>query len=262
MSERTVPDPEAFDGRIAKTSVTSFRVVEALKAGGTVGVSEVAEELSIGKATAHKHLSTLRKMGYAVRTDDGKYRLSLAFLGLGTSVRARMPLYGVVHEPLEKLAEATGEVASVMVPEHGRGVYLSRVTNEKRPVLDRNEGERVPLAATAGGKAILAYLPDTERERIFDEHGLPRFTENTITGRAALSDELQSIRDKRMARDRGEFDPDRYCVAAPVTDQRNDAVAAVSVSGPVEQMSRTEARIDIPSIVGSTASAIQNRLSS
>ena len=260
MDSHPIPDPDEYEGRVAKTTVTSFRVIEALEAAGTAGVSELAEELSLGKATVHKHVSTLRRIGYVVREENGRYHLSLAFLGLGASVRARTDLYGEIHGPLRKLAEATGEVASVMVPEHDRGVYLARVTVGDHPPFEPREGEQVPLTATAGGKAILSYLPADERRRVLDERGLSALTEHTITDRETLRKELQGIRDKRIAYDRGELEPDRHCMAAPVTDGDDTAIAAVTVSGPAERMDAKAEQVDISSILGSTANAIRNRV--
>ncbi|WP_135304633.1 IclR family transcriptional regulator [Haloarcula amylovorans] len=258
MARPTVPPADEMEGQIAQTTVTSFRVVEALEGRDPTGVSELAANLDMAKSTVHKHLSTLRQLGYVTR-ENRKYRLSLGFLGLGTSVRARMDLYQASYEPIETLAEATEEVASVMVPEHGRGVYLRRVTNEAEPPTDLYEGERVPLTATAGGKAILAYLPEDERNRLVDER-LPEFTENTITDRDALLEELQTVHDDRVARDRGEFDADRHCIAAPITDTNNVAIAAVTVSGPADRMREKSPTYDFSSIIGSTATSIRNRV--
>lgn len=259
MSRPTVPVPDEMDGRVARTTVTSFRIIDALRDRDAVGVTELADELALGKGTVHKHLHTLHEMEYVIR-EDGKYRLSMAFLGLGASVRTRMPIYRVVQRPLENLADATGEVASVLIPEHTWGVYLARVTTGSEPPTELYEGKRVPLTATAAGKAILAYLPDDERDRILDESGLPERTDSTITDREAMLEELRTIHDDRTAHDRGELEADRHCVAAPITDENNAAIAAVSVSGPADRMREKSVRQDFPSILGSTATSIKNRV--
>lgn len=259
MDGSTIRPPDEFEGRVARTTVTSFRVIEALEGHETVGVSELADELSLSKGTVHKHLTTLRKLKYVVR-EDGGYRLSIGFLGLGTSVRSRMRAYEVSRGPLESLADATGEVASLMIPEQGRAIYLSHVSSEDHSPAGIHDGKPVPLTATAGGKAIIAYLSDEERERILDEHGLPALTENTITDRTKLREELQTVHDHRFAHDKGELEPDRHCVAAPVTGPDDTAIAAVTVSGPADRMTDKSMDLDFSSIVVSTATAIQNRL--
>lgn len=259
MDGRREFDAIEQDGPTAETTVTSFRVVVALEGRDDAGVSELAAELDLSKGAVHKHLTTLTALGYVVR-EGGRYRLSLAFLGLGTSVRARMEPYRAAHEPLENLADATGEVASLMVPERSRAVYVTRVSGDTVPTHDRRAGEAVPLTASAGGKAILAYTPPDERERLLDERGLPARTENTITDRDTLEEELQTVHDNRLAHDRGELASDHHAVAAPITGADDAAIAAVSVSGPADRMTEKALSQDFPSIVGSTATAIQNRL--
>ncbi|QRV17396.1 IclR family transcriptional regulator (plasmid) [Haloterrigena salifodinae] len=260
MDKPELPTP-VDQSETAKTTLTSFRVIEVLKDQESAGVSEIAHELDIAKGTAHKHLNTLSQVGYVVK-EDRKYRLSLSFLGLGTSTRNYLPIYDAAKRPLERLADATGEIASVMIAERGHGIYVLRVSSDEQQSVDILEGERVPLHATAGGKAILAYLPEKEREYIIDRNGLPEITENTITDRSALADELQRIHGRRTAYDRSEFRSDSQCVASPITDQDGRAVAAVSVSGPAERMNEKSSTMDFASIIGSTASSIRNNVRS
>lgn len=258
MGTSTIPPAAEFERQTAKTTVTTFRIIEAIRQTDGAGVSELAEELDLAKGTVHKHLQTLKQVNYVVQDGD-RYRLSLRFIGLGTGVRANLDIYEVAYEPVEKLANATGEVASIMVPEHGHGVYAVRMAAEGRPDLEIREGESVPLTATAGGKAILSYTPEDERDRILDQHGLPEMTDNTITDQPELVDELRRIRDRRRAYDLQEYRPDQRCVAAPIVEN-GVAIAAVTISGPADRMAEKSADADFGSIIGSTADSIQSRL--
>ena len=67
------------------------------------------------------------------------------------------------------------------------------MTADDHSPLELREGERIPLTATAGGKAILSYLPADERRRLLDERGLSALTEQTIPDRTTLLKELQGI---------------------------------------------------------------------
>lgn len=258
MGAPTIPPASVFERQTAKTTVTTFRIIEAIRESDGAGVSELAAQLDLAKGTVHKHLSTLKAVNYVVQEGD-RYRLSLRFIGLGTGVRANLDVYEVAYEPLEKLADATGEVASIMVPEHGYGVYAVRVTAEGRPDMEIREGESVPLTATAGGKAILSYMPPEKRDAVIDQHGLPEMTDNTITDRDELVEELRRIRDRRRAHDHGEYRPDQRCVAGPIVKD-GVAIAAVTVSGPSERMAEKSAEADFASLIGSTADSIQSRL--
>lgn len=259
MNDARIPAAAEFDRQTAKTSITTFRIIEALKGKSGARVSDIAGELDLAKGTVYKHLSTLEQVDYVVK--EGKqYRLSLRFIGLGTSVRSNLDIYQIAYNALEKLAEATGEVASFMIPEHGYGVYAVRVSAEGRPDIDIKEGESVPLTATAGGKAILSCMDPEVRDRIIEEQGLPELTDNTITDPDELRDELRRIRNSQQAHDRGEYRTDQHCVASPITDPEGDVLGAVTVSGPVERMQEKSAKTDFPSFIGSTADSIRSRL--
>jgi len=259
MKETSIPPASSFDRQTAKTTVTSFRIVEALDRHESARVTDLAADLDFAKGTVHKHLTTLREVGYVVQEGD-EYRLSVRFLGLGTSARLNLDLYEIAYDPLKKLADATGEVASVMIPEHGYGVYVLRVSNEGRPDVDVREGESVPLTATAGGKAILSYTPEAERDRIIERHGLPDLTDATITDREALDAELRRIRDRRLANDKGEYRSEQHCVANPIVDDDEVAIGAVTVSGPADRMTEKSVEADFASLVGSTTASIESRL--
>ena len=122
------------------------------------------------------------------------------------------------------------------------------------------EGESVPLTATAGGKASLSYMDPDRRDRIIEQHGLPKLTDNTITDPDELRDQLRQIRNRRRALDNAEYRPDQYCVAAPLTDFDGNPVGAVTVSGPTDRMIEKTERADFVSLIGSAADAIQSRL--
>lgn len=251
MNVEDLPDDGA---RTVAATETSFRLLEALKRLEGAGVTELATELSMTKSTVHKHLTTLRRLGYVVK-EGATYRLAVGFLGLGVAARTRLQVYEPAREPLAKLAEATDEIASLVVPEHGRGVYVHQVVPSDAASCPIHEGERVPLHETASGKAILAYTPPEERERIFDYHG-----PDPEEIHDELSRELQRVRDSRTAYDRGGYVEDRYCIAAPITDANRNAIASIAISGPADRMAEKFSETDIPNFIGSTANSIQNHL--
>ncbi|WP_460921707.1 IclR family transcriptional regulator [Salinarchaeum chitinilyticum] len=259
MDRTEIPPADEFDRQIATTPVTTFRIVETLKRESLARVSDVAEELDLAKGTVHKHLTTLEAVNYVVQEGD-QYRLSLRFLGLGTSVRSQLDVYQAAYAPLENLAEATGEVASVMVPENDRGVYVVRISAQGRPDVNIRQGESVPLTATAGGKAILSQLEPAAWDRIVERQGLPELTNETVTDAEELKAELRRIRGKEHAVDRGEYRSEHHCVASPITDFDGTVVGSVTVSAPAERMDEKLSGADFVSLVGSTVDSIQSRL--
>lgn len=91
-------------------------------------------------------------------------------------------------------------------------------------------GRAVSLYASAVGKAILAYLPREDRDRLLAHVTFERHTDTTITDRDSFEAELAQVREQGWSVDNGEHDAYVMCVAAPVRDSRGKVVAAVSVT--------------------------------
>jgi DNA-binding IclR family transcriptional regulator len=233
-------------------AATAFRVTEALADGGEMGVTELATELDLSKSAVHKHLKTLERLGY-VLSKGGRYRLGLGLLSVGFDARDHLPLYRTGGPAADDLAGTTGEITNLMIPEHGYGIYAYQADTGRRSRDWLRVGTRVHLHATAGGKAILAHLPKERVECALEE--LPAFTEKTQTDPETLRGELDSIRDRGLAFDRGEHRSDWQCVAAPVLGSRT--IGAITVSGPAKRMSGKTLEEDIAGLVVSTSNAIE-----
>lgn len=218
-----------------KSVHTATRVLEALDRLDGAGVTTVASELGVAKSTVHDHLKTLEAEEFVVN-DDGEYRVGLRFLDFGGHARMRNELYAVAKPQIEELASITGELANLVVEEHGWGVYLAVERGENAVSIDSYVGKREHLHSTAVGKAILAQLPRERVEAIIDRRGLPGQTGDTITDRETLFERLAIVRDRRFAFDREEHRSGLRCVAAPITTEDGAVLGGISVSGPTSRL--------------------------
>ncbi|MFB6308331.1 MAG: IclR family transcriptional regulator [Haloarculaceae archaeon] len=242
-----------------RAAKTSFQIIEALRRLDGAGVSELSDVLDMPVSTIHDHLQTLEAEEYLIN-EDGTYRVGARFLELGEQARSRMKVYEVAQPEIDELAANTGEHANLMIEEHGLGVFLYRARGENAVHLDTHAGMRVPLQTTSLGKAIMAYRPREEVEAILDEHGLPAITDRTITDRTELFEELEAVRERGFALDDEERIEGMRCVAAPITDSDDRAIAAVSVSGPKSRMVDDRYRKEIPEMVIRSANVIEVNL--
>ena len=78
---------------------------------------------------------------------------------------------------------------------------------------------------------MLAYMPDSKRNRIIREKKLASYTPNTITNASVLERELETIRQQGYAIDDGEIMLGLRCVAAPIFDGKGQVKYALSISG-------------------------------
>ncbi|WP_255197455.1 IclR family transcriptional regulator [Halorarius litoreus] len=231
-----------------KSTGTAFAVVEALVALDGAGVSELAGHLGIAKSTAHRHLTTLEQSGYLVR-EGNVYNIGLKFLQLGEYSRHTRPGYTLTKRIVDEIARETEERSVFIVEEHGQAVYLYRGIGPHAVTTDSTVGTRRPIHTVAGGKAILAQLPRERVDAIIDEWGLEARTDATITTRDSLYEELDAIRERGVAYNRGETIEGLNAVAVPVMSAPGEVVGALSVSGPANRLQGEWLEAEIPDLL-------------
>ncbi len=239
-----------------KSTLTTLRIIEALKELDGARVTDLARHLDLPKSSVHNYLSTLKQEAYVVEQDN-RYYVGLKFLDIGTEARDRLSIHEIAKPEVRSLAEQTGELSNLLVEEHGKGVYIHREVGEDAVRVDAGTGQRVHLHNTGLGKAILAHLPESRVEEILDQHGMPATTESTITDPEILFEELAEIRDHGVAFDREERLNGLRCVAAPILDEGDEVVGAVSVSGPTSRMADQRFTEEIPNLLRNAVNIIE-----
>lgn len=184
--------------RLVKTTMTVFDIVETVRKMDGATSKEVAERLDLAVSTVHDHLITLEHLGYLVK-EGHEYRIGLQFLNHGTHALDRYDIVQAAQPTLDRLVRECEEFIWLFVEEHGRVVAVDRRSGTNAiPTVDR-VGRTLPIHCTAGGKAILAHLPDERVDEIIDRYELPELTENTITDPDELKAELSTIRTRGYA---------------------------------------------------------------
>lgn len=239
---------------------TTASILEKLAELERAGVTELASHLDITKGTVHNHLTTLEENELVVK-DEGQFRLGLRIFEYGEKTKNQYEICEVAKPEVDKLAEETGELGNILVEEHGRGIYLYRAKGENALTLDTGIGSRVYLHQTGLGKAILAHLPKERVDEIIDQHKLESSTENTLTTRDALFEDLEQIRDQGRAIDAEERAEGISCVAAPIITNDGTVRGAVSVAGPASRMRGDYLESTVTDMVERAADVISINLS-
>lgn len=170
---------------------------------GPASFREVCERTGISRATAHRLAQGMEVVGLLRRGDDGAFTPGLALIGLGRAALEAFPLTTVAAPVLRRLRDDTGESAQLFVVE---------------------EGERLCVAAVDSGHELRTIVPVGARLPM-DVGSAGRVLRGDVAG----GDWVESV---------GERAPGVASVSAPVCDGDGGIVAAVSVSGPIERVSR------------------------
>lgn len=250
---------QSTDQNLLKSVNKAFQIVELLYEEDGLILSDVASTLNMAKSSSHRYLKTLEHNGYAVE-ENGVYYPGLNFLTVGWFVRHRKEAYKLARPKVEQLAEQTNERAEFIVEEHGQGIFVHHETGENAVTTDTHVGTQIPLHATAAGKAILAFYSTDRVREIVNRQGLPEFTQQTITDVDILLSELEDIRQKTIAYNKGEIIPGLRAVGVPITTETNSVVGALSITGPADRLKGETFTEEFPELLRGAAKEIELNL--
>ena len=219
-----------------KSDETLFDIIELLRDLDGAGVTELSDRLDIAKSTVHGHLTTLLDRGFVIR-EEQEYHLGLKFFEYGQYVRAQLDIFQSGMSAADRLERETGEMTWLITHQNGKAVYVYGRGGENDIDVNTILGTDTYMHFNSGGKAILAHLPESTVEAIIDEHGLPRRTENTITDRERLFDDLEEIRERGYALNLSEDLEGIHAIGVPLT-VGGEIQGALSVAGPAHRMPR------------------------
>ncbi|WP_313691819.1 IclR family transcriptional regulator [Halorarum halobium] len=225
------------DSLTIKSDRTLLSILTVLGDRERAGVTEIASEIGRAKSTVHGHLQSLREAGLVVRDGD-EYRLSLAFLNFGKGVQTTHPIYEVAEPKVDELAEISKEKAWCFVEQRGYAVYLLGSQGENATKTPARVGHHRHIHQLAGGKAILAHLPEDRLAEIIADHGLPSATSHTITDESALRSELEAIRERGFSLNVEEAMTGLNAISVPVLDVEGGVYGALSIGGPAHRLTR------------------------
>ena len=199
-----------------------------------LGIAEIANDLGMRRSTTHRYVITLVALGYLKQGAARKYSLGLRVTNLGMSALNATGLREQAHPYLEELSERTSYTTSLAVLDGPEIVYVDRVRSLRRGQSEIDLGlapaSRLPAYCTAMGKLLLANLPDREQSELLASMKLTKRGPNTITGKQALRDELDEIREESLAVNDEELAPELYSIAAPVRNDAREVVAAINLA--------------------------------
>ncbi len=192
-------------------------------------LSELSERVGLARPTVRRILITLDEMGY-VRTDAGSFSLTPRVLEFGMAYLSSTHIWELAKPRLADLSTATGESCSIAQLDGSDIVYVARVAVPKLVTLSVSVGTRFPALPTSLGKVLLASLPEEDLRRALAE---PSRSGVTPTWRP---DESESISILRRVREQGwaisdqQLAPAIRSIAAPITNEAGEVVAAVNIN--------------------------------
>ena len=218
-----------------KSVASALDLLDCFMQDEELGVSEVARRLGVAKSTAHRLLTTLTSRGFIEQNHgNGRYRLGLHLFELGHLAASRLELRRRSQTLLEELREVSGWTVHLSVAQGSDILFLERLPTLRGMQAMEEYRRRWPLHVTSSGKAICAFDPEAAKRRA--DAGFPVYTTHTINSPQKWAAELADVRRQGYATSREEVMYRLASVAAPVLDIHGVAIAAVSITGSVQEL--------------------------
>jgi DNA-binding IclR family transcriptional regulator len=201
----------------------------------------------------------LERKGYVVAEGE-IYTLGLRFLNYGEHVKRSQPLYDVANLSIEELAAETGKGVFCMVEQHDLETVICVGEGSQSVQTDIRVGTHSYMHCSSAGKAILAHLPDDRVAEIIDQWGLRQFTDQTITDRSQLLNDLQAGRERGFFFNREEYREDVTSIGAPVLND-DTVYGAIAISGPAMSLQGDLLDTELPDQLLTTVNMVEVNMS-
>ena len=177
-------------------------------------LAELMSLTGLPRATVHRLGAALELHGLLRRDGAGRYELGLGLVSLGQAAAERFPLVELARPVLDELRADTGESVQLFVREgaHRRCVVSLESPHGLRWIVP--QGSVLPLDVGSAGRVL--------------------------SGEVSRQGWVQSV---------GEREAGVASVSAPVVVADGSTVAALSVSGPIERLTRQPGRRLGPAVV-------------
>jgi DNA-binding IclR family transcriptional regulator len=225
-----------------------------------VRVIDLARRLNLSQPSAHRLLKTLIAEGLVEQMPEGKsYRLSLEFFSIASQARRREGILDIARPSLLRLSATFNDTVFLLVRSNFDAICLDRVEGPF-PIrsFTGDIGGKVPLGIGQGSIAILAHLPEEEREAII-KFNMPRIMDRAAIDEVDLRIKIEEVRRIGAAQMNFEMIEGMAGLGVPVLDRNGIAVASLSIGTLASRLTETRSGT-ITDLLKAEAQAISSKL--
>lgn len=200
---------------------------------------EISKHTGYSTSIVFRILTTLEDCEYLAKDENRKYTISKKFAPISISATSQDDL---IHNSLDILAQIRDNIMeTTMLGVLVDGIFVVILQEQGKYSFSFHckIGTRCPLHTGAGSKALMAFLPEKERDAIVERMKFEKFNANTITSKSAFKKELERVAKCGYAFDMEEYIHGMRCVGAPIFNDKNYPIAAVWATGPSDRMAES-----------------------
>jgi DNA-binding IclR family transcriptional regulator len=195
-------------------------------------LKEVCEEVGIYKSKAYTLLNTLMRFGFVEKDPSSKsYSLGPGLLSLSRHVLDHMDVRMTVTPYLERLAVETRSTALFGLLSAEQLFVVAKHEGNQDIGLTIRLGHRFHVTSGAHGKAIVAFMPEGEREKILSKKKLYFYGDPAKLDREVLKEELSKCRRTGFSQDVGGLQSGVNALSAPVFGPSRQIIGCLILTG-------------------------------
>ena len=256
------PMSDGAQGRTIQSVDRALQVLEAIAQSneGTT-VKSVSEKVGLNTSTCHHLISTLVHRGYLAQVSRSRgYVLGPMLNELIEAAERESDPAILLENDLRALGVRLGHGVQFAVLSETSLLTKLSFPSADDAVVEPDEVEKMTaLHATATGKAILAWIPDTELVRVISANGLKTYTPRTITTLSGLVEELRLVRRGKFAVDDEEFHEGIVCIGATIREGAGAVIGSISTTVSADRASEEYRQYLIKEMIGA-ANSFSNKL--
>jgi len=195
-----------------------------------MNITEISKLLGISRSTTYAMINVMVEQNFLTKNTDGKYFLGYRLFMLGSASRVRYSSLYPCDDYLRNF------IRQINLPLVRMGIWvleqdynvLSFITKTPTSDITTASYRRIsPAASNAGGRMLLASLPEAEINKALSAQELRPYTPHTITDLSQIREQLKIIQHQGYAIDIEEFSNFEVNIAAPIKDYSGKTVATI-----------------------------------
>lgn len=218
-----------------KVIIDAYKVINLIASNDSLTLTEISVKLNINKTRLFRILSTLVNLAL-IEQVDMNYFLGWKLFELGQKVLPSRGFKTNTHQIIEKLRNIVSETVNLGILVNDKVLFIDISESNHNLNASFKVGTLLPSHLTSLGKAILSTWDSKEVIDLYLNRPFERFTPNSISDVQSLIIQLNDFNKKGWAIDDEEYSEGIRCIAVPIKNHENKAIAALSISGPTSRM--------------------------
>ena len=243
-----LPDNRQFNSPQSVTRV--IQILEALCASTEpLSLAHLSRVLGAPKSSVAALLRGLAEADFVVAA-EGTYRLGPSAFGLGSALleaRRRLQSSDLVREGMRRLVGRSGETVLFAVRDSGEETltYVDVIESRNAVRFAVSVGDRRPLYCTAGGRVLLASIPEEDLRRYLSKLKPQQLTVNTEIDKRRLAEAIAAAREGGVAQTVDQASDGVTGTASVIRDATGSVIGALIVAAPSSRLKERGAQLAV-----------------